>query len=368
MRRGRIVRWIVTALALLAVSAVGIMPAGAKGDSPLLAVDVGTGHVFVASRLANTVSMIDATSGHILRTVAMGGPAFAPFAMAVDARTSRLFAVTTTGPTGSIAVLDTRTGKLLRTGPSIASPQAVTVDAYTNRAFVLSSMATVDVLNAWTGAVVRVGQTRLAVYTAATAPRSGHIFAGGADEVGVVAMLDARTGALLRTIGGPPRNDVGGGMMAVDNSRGHVFAVGSHGVSELDATSGRVLRTIGVGQNPWTVVADERAARVFVATENGVKMLDARNGAILHTVAPRDSFNQLAVDETTQRGFAVRSDGTLFVFDTRSGRVVRVTANASGASLAVDERRGRVFVLDVTGVSVLNAVTGTVIRTIAFFT
>ncbi len=341
------------------------MPAQAKGDSPLLAVDVGTGRLFIASRTANTVSMIDTVDGRVLRTVAVGGP---PFAMAVDALTSRLFVITTTGPTGSFAVLDTRTGQLLRKGPSIASPQAITVDERTNRAFVLSSMATVHVLDARGGAVVHVGQTHLAVYTAATATRSDRIFVGGADEVGVVAILDGRTGTLLRTVGGPPNDDVGGGAMAVDNPRGHVFALGSHGMSELDATTGQILRTVRVGQDPWAVVADERAARVFVSTASGIAMLDARSGAVLQTIDQHDTFAQLAVDETAQRAFAVRHDGTLLVFDTRDGRIIQTLANAPGASLAVDERRGRVFVQDVTGVSVLNASTGTVIRTIALYT
>jgi DNA-binding beta-propeller fold protein YncE len=179
----------------------------------------------------------------VLRTVAVCGP---PFAMAVDARTSRLFVITTTGPSGSFAVLDTRTGALIRTGPTIRSPQAIAVDEATNRAFILSLMATVHVLNAQTGEVMHVGTTHLAAYTVAVAWRSHHIFVDGADEVGVVAVLDARTGALLHTIGGPPRNDVGGGPMAVDNQTGHVFALGDRRVTILDAGSGRVVGAVAV--------------------------------------------------------------------------------------------------------------------------
>lgn len=238
------------------------------------------------------------------------------------------------------------------------------MDGATNRAFVLSSMATVHVLNAQTGVVLHVGTTHLAVYTVAVARRGHHIFVGGADGVGVVAVLDAQTGALLHTIGGPPRNDVGGGPMAVDNQTGHVFALGDRGVTLLDAGSGRVIQTVAVGPNPWAVVSDERTGHVLVSTGTGVKMLDARSGRALHVTAPTSTFEQLAIGELAHRAIAVATDGSLWLIDTRSGAVVHRVAGAGGTSLAVDEQRGRVFVLAADGVHALNTATGTLLRTI----
>lgn len=364
MRRGQIARRLVAATAIAVMLVSGARQAQAKGDEPRLAVDGGTGHVFVASETANTIGMIDASSGRILRTVAVGGP---PFAFAVDARTSRLFVLTTTGPSGYVAVLDTRSGAILRKEPTMASPQTLAVDEETNRVFALSSMATVQVLDARTGAVVRNGTTHLAVYTAVVAPRSRRVFLGGADNGGVVAVLDARSGALLQTIGGPTgtaQADVGGGPMAVDDRTGRVFALGDRGVSVLDVNSGRVLRTVAVGPSPWAVAADARAGHVFVSTGSGIVMLDAHTGAVLRTAASATAFLQLVVDETTQHAFALGQGGRLVMLDARSGRVARTLTGVGGDALAVDERRGRVFVRDPGGIQVLNAVTGARLRTI----
>ena len=360
MQRWKTARRIVAAVALLLATLGASRSAQAKGEGPQMVVDAQAGHLFVA-RAANAITMVDITSGRVLRTVSIGGP---PFAMAVDAHTSRLFVITTTGPSGSFAVLDTRTGALLRTGPTIGSPQAIAVDGATNRAFVLSSMATVHVLNAQTGVVLHRGTTHLAVYTVAVAQRSHHIFVGGADNVGVVAVLDARTGALLHTSGGPPRNDVGGGPMAVDNQTGHVFALGDRGVTMLDAVSGRVVQTVAVGPNPWAIVSDERTGHVFVSTATGVQMMDARSGRVLHVTAPANTFEQLAIDERAHRAIAVATDDSLWLIDTRSGAVVHRLAGAGGTSLAVDEQRGRIFVRTTDGVHALNTDTGTLLHTI----
>ena len=55
-----------------------------------------------------------------------------------------------------------------------------------------TTSGTILVLNAQTGVVLHVGTTHLAVYTVAVARRGHHIFVGGADGVGVVAVLDAQ--------------------------------------------------------------------------------------------------------------------------------------------------------------------------------
>ena len=82
------------------------------GWSPAeLAVDGRTGRVFVANRDDNTVSVLVATSGAVLRTIAVGPR---PSALAVDEQTGRVFVV---DPfySGVISVLDATSGRIRRT-------------------------------------------------------------------------------------------------------------------------------------------------------------------------------------------------------------------------------------------------------------
>jgi DNA-binding beta-propeller fold protein YncE len=95
-------------------------------------------------------------------------------------------------------------------------------------------------------------------------------------------MLDSRTGAVLRTlpVGGSPSDDSEGDVpptnIAVDVRRSRLFVInpgdpgstGDGSVSVLDARSGSLLHTIGVGRHPISLAVDEATARLFVVNTN----------------------------------------------------------------------------------------------------
>jgi YVTN family beta-propeller protein len=80
-------------------------------------------------------------------------------------------------------------------------------------------------------------------------------------------------------------------------------------VGVLDATSGRVLRSIAVGSVPWAVAVDAATQRAFVATvgEGTVSVLDTRSGAVLRTVRVGQVPIQVAVNARTRQVFVVNS-------------------------------------------------------------
>jgi DNA-binding beta-propeller fold protein YncE len=117
-------------------------------DAQGLAVDETTGRAFVTS--GSAVSVLDATSGSLLRTVRLG--AF-PVDIAVDTTANRVFVPT---GFGTVSLLDARSGALLRTvhtGGAPDLPPAVAVDERTRRVFVAATNF-VKVLNASTGALL----------------------------------------------------------------------------------------------------------------------------------------------------------------------------------------------------------------------
>src|SRR5919199_1038186 len=107
------------ALLVLLAALVGVHPA-APGPLPYsvpvghgpaaLALDARTGRAFVTNRFDDSVSVLETRSGRVLRTVAVG---LVPTGAAVDVRSGHAL-VLDVGE-DSVHVLETATGRLLRT-------------------------------------------------------------------------------------------------------------------------------------------------------------------------------------------------------------------------------------------------------------
>jgi YVTN family beta-propeller protein len=119
-----------------------------------LALDEQTGRVFVADSPYNTVSVLSAATGRLLRTISVGPH---PRAMAVDSQ-ARLVLLANEGNTdsngtwtgsGSVSVLDARSGSVLRTIVVGIDPIAVSVDARSGRAFIINAGGAVRVRDPW---------------------------------------------------------------------------------------------------------------------------------------------------------------------------------------------------------------------------
>jgi DNA-binding beta-propeller fold protein YncE len=164
------------------------------------------------------------------------------------------------------------------------------------------------------------------------------------------------------------------------------------------------LRTIHVGQYPALVTVDVRDRHIFVADQGhlggdhtlpdgpgSVAMVDEGNGVVLRTIPVSQAPVALAVDAPAQRVFVLctgRIDtvngfmsrgGSVSVLDAVTGAVVRTLSvgpvplqvSGSGAAptarqaLVVDSTNGRVYVSTSATVLVLDGMTGVVRRTIA---
>jgi DNA-binding beta-propeller fold protein YncE len=303
-----------------------------------------------------------------------------PVAVAVDAQTGHVFVATTSATnaaahyigTGSVTVLDARRGVVLRRVVVDASGTAVAVDEATHRAFVAAAFLppytpafvgnVLRVLDTRSGALVRtvhVGNVPLSI---AVDERTNRVFVatlGPVNQAGVslghgqVAVLDARTGALLHTVtvGVSPR------ALVVARTTGRVFVpnLDSRSMSILDARTGTLLRTVPLGLMPCdsgadlpctAAAVDEKTRRVFVAGDTGtnsftglVRVLDARSGAILRSMTIKGRPYAAAVDERTGHAFITNLgdatvDGTVLMLNARTGAVLR-TITVGGTPLAL---------------------------------
>jgi YVTN family beta-propeller protein len=197
-----------------------------------VAVDESTHHAFVlcggsSGYLQGTVTVLDTRNGSLMRTVAV---ALDPTAVAVDARRGRVF-VANSG-SDSVSVLDARSGAVLDTVPLGHSPTAMAVDEANGQVVVLTAADT------------------------------------------SVSILDARSGRVRETTAlgqGVNAGEASTGALAVDPRTGRAFVVTGHetSVRVVDVRTGTVLRTLAIGGHPVAVAVDERTCRAVVATSAG---------------------------------------------------------------------------------------------------
>jgi len=215
-------------------------------------------------------------------------------ALAVDDRTGRIFVAdfndgSSTGP-GTLSMLDARTGRRLRTVTVGVFPQAVAVDERANRVVVLSEgngAPTMTILDARTGQALHtipilfrsMGQPLLAVDA-----RFNHIVDGE-------TLRDTRTGAPLYRLNMP------GGVeqpiaATVDTQRGRIYIADfdmmrcGGGLLEttvvhvVDARSGALLRSATIGSAPTSysmppgpvnMAVDPRSGHLFVSIPGGLE-------------------------------------------------------------------------------------------------
>jgi len=93
----------------------------------------------------------------------------------------------------------------------------------------------------------------------------------------------------------------------VDERAGRVLVVGQQGVSMLDAATGALVRTVHLGEYPRASLVDPATRRVFISNikRDVIHVLDLTTGAVVDTVPVGHSPYGMALDERTRRLFVL---------------------------------------------------------------
>ncbi len=290
---------------------------------------------YATSAPCNTVDVFNTSNGHQLRAFTMQGRVGT---MAVDGRANRLIVAGDDGLRRGMAnVFDATSGRLLssvRIGLQLGFPtgRAVAVDETAGRAFVLSSnfptsaSGDIYVLDSHSGALL---STR-ALNTLPTG-----------------VSVDSGAGRAFVTTLGPVKHPAGGGGLV---------PAGAGGVSILDARRGAIVRTIAAGMGSFGVASDIHSGHVLV-TNVGTLVPFAGNGSARSVGVPRSHHArgnvpnmrrnfQLAVLDGDGSG-TFDGAGSVTILDGRTGRVLHTVASGVfPAQIVVDARRGRAFVVN----------------------
>lgn len=327
-----------TSAAIRTVS-VGVNPMRVVADGP-------SGHVFVLNsgygrdHNMSTLTMLDARSGRILHTTALGQFSLN---MGVDSATERVFV--SDEMTSAVSVIDARTGTILGTTPVGPSP-IIAVAEQTGRVFVMvTAINKVYMLDARTGRIVRIIRVPRGAESVVVDGPTKRVFISCDYSTGlntqhpILTMLDARTGTTLRTISGIA------GQMLVNNRTGLLYQIGSGLIRVLDGHAGTLRRTIALAHLYGPIVMDERSGHLFVADaySRAVSMLDGRSGRMLAraAVAPANGVADDMTVDTRSGHVLIAGGGKTVMLDGWSGRVLRTIA-VSGL-IGVDGRTGHAF-------------------------
>lgn len=319
-------------VSVLGTATDDVLDTEALGVSPVaIVVDQSTGRAFVSNAGDKSVSVLEAASGQrrsshqarvSSRIVTLGLPSSVVIpvgSVAADERDRHVFVANFND--NSVSMLDSTTGRLLRTVPVGSNPQSIAVDDQAERVFVANSNyghpGTVTMLDARSGNVVSTILVGVLPRIVATDSRSGRVVVMGKPYTTVLT-LDARSGSIVRTSDLPTAPPPVA--LAIVQKTKRAFIVCSGGTIDIiDMSDGKLVSTTRVLPFPQAVAVDEHSGHLLVADARGsVSVLDGGTGRLLSTVPVGHNPVALAVDPSTGHLFVANYDaGTVTMLGRR---------------------------------------------------
>lgn len=278
-----------------------------SGDGPYqLGAIPALGRVYAAESQSAAVGVYDTATKKKVDDIET--PDKTPLGLAVDRRSKTVYTSTLED---TLEVLDARTGKLVRSVAIGGHVHSVAVDEKKHFAIVAKAgSAAVTYVNqdgyAWS---VNVGDTPTGV---AVHPVTGDVYVANAGD-DTLSVIDGETQKVTKTI------DVGTwpSEIGVDAATGRVYVANwkSHDVSVVDPAAGEVVSTVAVGKAPVGVRVNEATHAVYVTdTEDAtVSVIDGTTGKLREQVAVGNFPLGLAVVNAKTVWVSNRQDNTLSV-------------------------------------------------------
>lgn len=254
------------------------------GSSPLgVAVDPFGSRAYVTNHLSGQLSVLDGTTGALLRTVDLGA-GLRPVGVTVTSDGLKvLVAIQLPATLRRVAVYDTAADSL-RDITVGNSPTGVATHPNLPVAYVTNQLSnTVSVVDTSTETVVGTISGFSQPFAVAVNATGTRLYVSNLGD-NTVREIDTQTLQTLWSYTVLPRPF--GVAVRPQGDRVYVSNIDSGRISVLD-TASRSVSTIQVGRSPWGVAVDPSGSRVFVANfeDNTVSIVDANANAVVQTVA-----------------------------------------------------------------------------------
>ncbi len=236
-----------------------------------------THKVYVACFGSGEVAVLDGQAMHPLKRIFVGPE---PCWLDVDQARNRIF-VTLHG-NSTLIILDGETDSILHTVKTdVAGMWGVAYNPNLNRVYVghrdARSILTVDMNTfriLWSQTVIPFSQKPgLQPYSLAFNPRTNRLYVVGGENVGQVAVFEAKPDSLglITRIGVGTGGADGGGGLVVNPRTNHIFVSNSldNTVSVIDGEYNRVITTIPVAEDPFGMAVNTNTNVIYVGHRRG---------------------------------------------------------------------------------------------------
>lgn len=259
----------------------------ALSGSPIAGPGVDESKLPPADKGADGIGIVDLAT---LKLVKVLRGVSDPEQLAVSRDGKRLFVASE--DTGQGIVLDAADGRVLAKLPVGGEPEGVTLSPDGRHVYMTSEedhhVAVIDVATSKVLTSLEVGQRpRFTEFS----DDGAFAFVSGEND-GTITVIDARALKVVRTIRlqGALTRPVG---MVVAHDGKRLYAVTGRGRSllDIDIATGRLLRSVEVGQRPWGVALSPSGDVLYTAngSSNDVSVVDAANFTVLTRIPVGDS-------------------------------------------------------------------------------
>jgi YVTN family beta-propeller protein len=279
------------------------------GKSPVaLAINEKTNRIYVANNGSGSVSVIDGTNDAVVATVNVGN---LPYVLAVNPVTNKIFVSNTFS--NEITLIDGATNATTKI--KAGSADSIVIDTKRDRAYLIGWEGTsLTVLDSKPSIVGKVPMGGMHLWGMALDEAAGKLYVTRAGKA-ELAIVDETSGNVtnIATAATPCA-------VAMNPATNRIYVVNheDNSVTVIDATQGKVLATVKVGEKPQGIAIDAKANRIYVANVHGdsVSVIDGAHNAVIKTLRTGHNPYALAVNESTARLYAVlESDASSAVID-----------------------------------------------------
>jgi len=312
-----------------------------------------------------------ATNTPIPPTATMTQTPVPPMATATSTAAPPTATMTPVSPTATATpVLPTATATPLTGTVGVgASPWSMAIDPLTHRAFILGSppMGVVTVMDTRSGATLASIATNMVIenpccVTSTDFPHGRLMISSGYNT----ALIDTQQMRLVGVL----KPSWGLALNAFDPASGHAFVAQREGSTIAIATEadGAVTGTIGTSYEPQAMGVYDGRLYVGGMYDGTIHVYDVASGAALGSIDTGVAYpvgvNHIVADAYTKRLYVAATDGRVVTIDPASGQVVGTaqTGGMPAALVTFDTFQPRVLVAGGASVTVLDGASGAVLN------
>ncbi|HEV3173713.1 MAG TPA: cytochrome D1 domain-containing protein [Actinocrinis sp.] len=305
----------------------------------------------------NAIDVVDAATGTVADHLATG---LAPDAVAFGLSGTRAFVVN--GGSDDLSVLDAASHKILKTIPGgMNAPDQVVLSPDGRTAYVSGSgdsVLKVNVAAKRVAAAIPVGGDQGSI---SLSPDGGRLYV--VKTTARVAVVDTRTDAVIRTIDVGP--EPGPLVLSADGRRAYVPSSRLGTLDVIDTKTDTVTATLAIGRFANSVTLSPNGRKAYVGFDGGLAVVDTASNTVSATVQIGASLAAVVVSPDGSTVYTA-DQATVFAINTATNTVRSYVAFSQADALALSPDAATLYTLDDAGsLTMINAATFAVIRTVA---